>query len=79
MATIKSQRQVLLSHGEDGYFVVKVPSLPGCISQGKTREEALAIDFFIYQPHSNKVKFSHHHNEHINHTINTLRFLLQAN
>ena len=28
--------------GEDGYFVVEVPSLPGCISQGKTREEALA-------------------------------------
>jgi predicted RNase H-like HicB family nuclease len=33
---------VLLSYGEDGYFVVEVPSLPGCISQGKTREEALA-------------------------------------
>ena len=33
---------VLLSHGEDWYFVVEVPSLPGCISQGKTREEALA-------------------------------------
>ena len=42
MVTIKSQRKVLLSHGEDGYFVVEVPSLPGCISQGKTREEALA-------------------------------------
>lgn len=27
--------------GEDGYFVVEVPSLPGCITQGKTREEAL--------------------------------------
>jgi predicted RNase H-like HicB family nuclease len=42
MVTIKSRRKVLLSHGEDGYFVVEVPSLPGCISQGKTREEALA-------------------------------------
>ncbi|MFN5952955.1 MAG: type II toxin-antitoxin system HicB family antitoxin [Dolichospermum sp.] len=42
MVTIKSQRKVLLSHGKDGYFVVEVPSLPGCISQGKTREEALA-------------------------------------
>ena len=42
MVTIKSQRKVLLSYGEDGYFVVEVPSLPGCISQGKTREEALA-------------------------------------
>ncbi|MEX0271999.1 type II toxin-antitoxin system HicB family antitoxin [Leptolyngbyaceae cyanobacterium UHCC 1019] len=38
----KSKRKVLLYPGEDGYFVVEVPSLPGCISQGKTREEALA-------------------------------------
>jgi len=38
----RSKRQVLLYPGEDGYFVVEVPSLPGCISQGKTREEALA-------------------------------------
>ena len=40
---IQSQkRQVLLYPGEDGYFVVEVPSLPGCISQGETRELALA-------------------------------------
>jgi predicted RNase H-like HicB family nuclease len=38
---VHSQRQVLLYPGEDDYFVVEVPSLPGCISQGKTREEAL--------------------------------------
>jgi predicted RNase H-like HicB family nuclease len=37
-----SKRKVLLYPGEDGYFVVEVPSLPGCISQGKTRQEALA-------------------------------------
>ena len=37
----ESKRKVLLYPGEDGYFVVEVPSLPGCISQGKTREEAL--------------------------------------
>lgn len=37
----QSKRKVLLYPGEDGYFVVEVPSLPGCISQGKTREEAL--------------------------------------
>jgi len=36
------KRKVLLYPGEDGYLVVEVPSLPGCISQGKTREEALA-------------------------------------
>ena len=34
-------RQVILTPGEDGYWVAEVPSLPGCISQGKTREEAL--------------------------------------
>jgi predicted RNase H-like HicB family nuclease len=39
---LESKRQVLLYPGEDGYFVVEVPSLSGCISQGKTREEALA-------------------------------------
>ncbi|MFQ5827354.1 MAG: type II toxin-antitoxin system HicB family antitoxin [Dehalococcoidia bacterium] len=32
---------VILTVGEDGYFVAEVPVLPGCISQGKTREEAL--------------------------------------
>lgn len=35
-------RQVILYPGEDGYWVVECPSLPGCISQGKTEEEALA-------------------------------------
>jgi predicted RNase H-like HicB family nuclease len=40
--TIKlAMRQVILTPGEDGYWVAEVPSLPGCISQGKTREEAL--------------------------------------
>ena len=28
--------------GEDGYFVAEVIGLPGCISQGRTRAEALA-------------------------------------
>jgi len=35
-------RQVILRPGEDGYVVAECPSLPGCISQGKTKEEALA-------------------------------------
>jgi predicted RNase H-like HicB family nuclease len=34
-------RQVVLYPGEDGYWVVECPSLPGCVSQGKTREECL--------------------------------------
>ena len=33
-------RQVLINLEEDGYWVAECPSLPGCISQGKTREEA---------------------------------------
>jgi predicted RNase H-like HicB family nuclease len=33
---------VILEQDEDGYFVAEVPALPGCLSQGKTREEALA-------------------------------------
>ncbi len=35
-------RQVVLHPGEDGYWVAEVPSLPGCISQGKSKEEAIA-------------------------------------
>ncbi len=35
-------RQVIVYSGEDGYFVAECPSLPGCISQGKIREEAIA-------------------------------------
>ncbi|MGA9099999.1 MAG: type II toxin-antitoxin system HicB family antitoxin [Methanotrichaceae archaeon] len=27
--------------GEDGYWVAEVSRLPGCISQGKTKEEAI--------------------------------------
>lgn len=34
-------RQVILYPGEDGYWVAECPSLPGCISPGKTREEAI--------------------------------------
>jgi len=35
-------RRVFLYRGEDGYWVVECPSLPGCVSQGKTEAEALA-------------------------------------
>jgi antitoxin HicB len=33
---------VLIPEGEGGYSVT-VPALPGCVSQGETREEALAM------------------------------------
>lgn len=34
--------KVRIYSGEDGYFVAECPGLPGCVSQGKTRDEALA-------------------------------------
>jgi len=32
--------KVIIERDEDGWYVATVPSLPGCISQGKTEEEA---------------------------------------
>ena len=45
-------RQVVIYPGEDGYWVAECLSLPGCISQGKTKQEAVsnireAIDGYI--------------------------------
>ena len=34
-------RQVLIYPGEDGFWVAECPSLPGCISQGTSRVEAI--------------------------------------
>ena len=36
-----AQYPVVLRPGEDGWVVAECPILPGCISQGRTREEAL--------------------------------------
>ena len=33
---------VIIEQAEAGYYVAEVPALPGCMSQGKTREEAVA-------------------------------------
>ena len=35
-------RQVIVYPGEDKFWVAECPSLPGCVSQGMTREEAIA-------------------------------------
>ena len=45
-------RQVLIYPGEDGFWVAECPSLPGCISQGATKAEAIdnireAIELYI--------------------------------
>ena len=34
-------RQVIIYHGENGFWVAEYPSLPGCISQGPTKESAI--------------------------------------
>jgi len=33
---------VTIDKDEDGVFVVECPAIPGCVSQGSTKEEALA-------------------------------------
>ena len=44
--------EIVLEPSEDGGFTVWVPSLPGCISEGETRDEALhnireAIELYL--------------------------------
>lgn len=33
---------VILKNDEEGWIVAECPALPGCVSQGKTEQEALA-------------------------------------
>jgi predicted RNase H-like HicB family nuclease len=33
--------RVMIQRDEDGVYVAEVPALPGCVSQGTTRSEAL--------------------------------------
>jgi predicted RNase H-like HicB family nuclease len=45
-------RNVLLYTDEDGSWIAEVPSLPGCVSDGRTRDEALervkeAIELYV--------------------------------
>ena len=51
--------KVILREAEDGWYVSEVPSLPGCISQGKTTDEALenikeAITLYL-EPEKNPI------------------------
>ena len=39
--TIRVKFTVTIDRDEGGVWVVECPSIPGCVSQGKTREEAL--------------------------------------
>lgn len=45
-------RLIIVHQGEDGYWIAECPSLPGCNTQGRAREEAItnikeAIELFI--------------------------------
>jgi len=33
--------RVIIEQDENGYYAAEVPALPGCLSQGKTYEEAI--------------------------------------
>ncbi|MFC1824611.1 type II toxin-antitoxin system HicB family antitoxin [Thermodesulfobacteriota bacterium] len=33
--------RVVIEKDEEGYYVAEIPALPGCLSQGKTKEEAI--------------------------------------
>ena len=46
------QYEIVLEPSEEGGFTVYAPSLPGCVSEGDTREEALtniqeAIELYL--------------------------------
>ena len=48
--------RVVIEQDEDGKFVAECPSLPGCVSQGETREEAIgnireAIEAYVEALH----------------------------
>lgn len=45
-------RQIIIYPGEDGYWIAECPSLPGCVSQGNTKNDCInnikqAIDLYI--------------------------------
>ncbi len=33
--------RIIIERDEEGMFIAECPALPGCVSQGKTRKEAL--------------------------------------
>jgi len=54
--------RVVLEPSEEGGYTVSVPSLPGCVSEGNTREEALknireAIELYL-EPVEDDISFS---------------------
>ena len=61
-------RQVIIYPGEDGFWVAECPSLPGCVSQGESREAAIAnireaIEGFILALREDGMEISQEHFE----------------
>ena len=59
--------KIVLEASDDGGYTVTVPALPGCISEGETREEALknireAIDLYL-QPVEDDHSYTTHSEE----------------
>ena len=63
-------RQVIIYPGENGYWVAECPSLPGCISQGRTKEDAIqnirdAIKLYIEALEEDNLEIPEEHFESI--------------
>ena len=59
-------RQVILYPGEDGFWVAECPSLPGCVSQGQSRQQAIenireAIEGYILALQDDKLPVPKEH------------------
>jgi predicted RNase H-like HicB family nuclease len=59
-------RQVIVYPGEDGFWVAECPSLPGCVSQGESRERAIqnireAIEGYILALQDDKLPVPEEH------------------
>jgi len=59
-------RQVIVYPGEDGFWVAECPSLPGCVSQGESREQAIvnireAIEGYILALQDDKLPVPKEH------------------
>ena len=62
--------RIKLEKDEDGIYVVTVPSLPGCISQGKTKAEAEknikeAIELHLTSMAAEGIPLTKHHHKFI--------------
>lgn len=59
-------REVVVYHGEDGYWITECPSLPGCISQGQTRDDSIqnireAISCYIHALEEDNIEVPEEH------------------